>query len=119
MKDYQLLKELSSPLQSYGVEVGIYTSASDWGQITNNTSALVETPKLWFVFRTHSRFFTFLWIIAGISANSSRYYNVKKSGPMGESPMDFVDFNNFGPWAAPIVKQFGQQVSVCGMMVNR
>ncbi|KAL6733331.1 hypothetical protein Aduo_003983 [Ancylostoma duodenale] len=77
----------------YGIEMGIYTNKDDWDQITNGYTGLT-TPLLW-------------------------YWNVKSEGPMGETPMNFDDFRPFASWKVPAVKQFGQQIFVCGHRANR
>ncbi|RCN33849.1 hypothetical protein ANCCAN_20302 [Ancylostoma caninum] len=81
-------------LVKYGIEIGIYTNEDDWSKITNGYPGLSPTPLLW-------------------------YWNVKGTGPMGETPMNFDDFRPFASWKVPTVKQFGQQVFVCGHKANR
>ncbi|KAE9412074.1 hypothetical protein Angca_000846, partial [Angiostrongylus cantonensis] len=48
-----------------------------------------------------------------------RYWNVYGPGVAGESPPNFTDFHSFAGWVAPVVKQFAQVESVCGVTVNR
>lgn len=81
-------------LQQYGVRPGIYTSRSDWYQITGNWAGAGADCMLW-------------------------YASVRGSGPAGESPADFSDFVPFGCWQFPTMKQFGQVESLCGLTVNR
>ncbi|VDM58999.1 unnamed protein product, partial [Angiostrongylus costaricensis] len=78
--------------RQYGLSVGIYTNYYDWSQIT---SGLIADG-------------TMLW-----------YWNVYGPGVAGESPPDFTDFHSFAGWTAPVVKQFAQVESVCGVTVNR
>ncbi|KAK6062131.1 hypothetical protein COOONC_00192 [Cooperia oncophora] len=75
------------------VTIGIYTNWYDWQQITNNWTG-ANSSLLW-------------------------YWNVLGTGPYGEATDDFSDFHSFAKWSAAGVKQFGQQVPVCGVNVNR
>ncbi|KIH43123.1 hypothetical protein ANCDUO_26878 [Ancylostoma duodenale] len=40
-------------------------------------------------------------------------------GPNAQSPANFNDFRPFGGWTAPLVKQIGQNESICGVTANR
>ncbi|PIO62254.1 hypothetical protein TELCIR_16198 [Teladorsagia circumcincta] len=80
-------------LKLNGVAIGIYSNWYDWKQITNN------------------------W--TGASGSLLWYWNVLGAGVLGESGADFSDFHPFATWSSAAVKQFGQQVQVCGVNVNR
>ncbi|EYC03207.1 hypothetical protein Y032_0095g2822 [Ancylostoma ceylanicum] len=85
----QVLRQASS----YGVAAGIYTSQGEWTRITSGVEMLASPTRLW-------------------------YWNVNDPGPMGATPANFSDFHAFGPWTSPTVKQFGQEIRVCGHTAN-
>ncbi|EPB73219.1 hypothetical protein ANCCEY_07680 [Ancylostoma ceylanicum] len=86
------LNDIITAAKSVGVTIGFYTNIYDWQQITKG--AWVQGAMLW-------------------------YWNVNGGGPQGETPANFNDFRPFGKFTKPIVKQFGQVVTVCGVTVNR
>ncbi|VDK49620.1 unnamed protein product [Cylicostephanus goldi] len=79
---------------SSGITIGYYTSVYDWNQITKNTPVTGTNIPLW-------------------------YWNVNGGGPSGETPANFNDFRAFGGFTQAMVKQFGQQESICGVVANR
>ncbi|KAJ1360369.1 hypothetical protein KIN20_019322 [Parelaphostrongylus tenuis] len=87
------IDNIISTAQTYGINVGIYTNFYDWLQITNHWTGASNCP---------------LW-----------YWSVFGSGPLGETPSNFYDFQSFATWTLPVAKQFGQLESVCGSTVNR
>ncbi|VDM81290.1 unnamed protein product [Strongylus vulgaris] len=92
-KNIQFISSIIQAAKAYGLAVGIYTSAYDWQQITNDWLGPTDT---------------LLW-----------YWSVLGPGPMAETSNNFEDYHPFGPWKTPAVKQFGQQEPICGQTVNR
>ncbi|KHJ80973.1 hypothetical protein OESDEN_19346 [Oesophagostomum dentatum] len=86
------LNSILSRASQYGLSIGIYTSVYDWNQITGG--ATINNAMLW-------------------------YWNVYGSGTANESPATYDDFRAFGGWTTPMVKQFAQVETVCGVTVNR
>jgi len=82
--------------QQRNLGVGIYTNAYDWQQITQNWNGWTVIPggvNLW-------------------------YWNVNAPGAAGQTANNFNDFTSFSGFTSPIVKQFGQNINVCGTTVN-
>ncbi|RCN34237.1 hypothetical protein ANCCAN_19926 [Ancylostoma caninum] len=87
------INQVLSQASVYSVAVGIYTSQDEWMRITSGITTLQSPTMLW-------------------------YWNVNDAGPLGATPANFSDFRAFGPWESPSVKQFGQEISVCGHIAN-
>ncbi|KHJ84673.1 hypothetical protein OESDEN_15609, partial [Oesophagostomum dentatum] len=86
------LNSVLSRASQYGLSIGIYTSNYDWYHITGE--ATITNAVLWY------------WFVYG-------------DGTRNESPANYGDFQAFGGWTTPTVKQFGQDEIVCGVTVNR
>ncbi|KHJ91478.1 hypothetical protein OESDEN_08657 [Oesophagostomum dentatum] len=91
-ENVRFLKEIISTAKQYKVLIGIYTNSNDWKKITNNYE--VDTHFLW-------------------------YSKVNKPGERGETPANFNDFVPFAGFDKPTVKQFGQNVKLCEVTVNK
>ncbi|KAK6058412.1 hypothetical protein COOONC_04021 [Cooperia oncophora] len=74
------------------LSIGVYTNKDDWDEITGG--ATTRNVKLW-------------------------YWSARGSGTSNESPPNFDDFEPFGSWTTPSVKQFAKFEQICGIMVNR
>ncbi|KAI6196447.1 hypothetical protein M3Y94_01111100 [Aphelenchoides besseyi] len=88
----QFIQSFINTANSYGIQVGVYTSWYDWQQITGSTVA-VSPPYLW-------------------------YWNANGLGASAESVRDASDFYSFGPFRSPNVKQFGLSETICSTYVN-
>ncbi|ETN84876.1 hypothetical protein NECAME_16968 [Necator americanus] len=86
------LKDILDKAKSYDVTIGFYTNAYAWSKIANG--AWVQNPLLW-------------------------YCKVNGEGSSGETEANFSDFEPFGNFVEPRVKQFGKMVEVCGVTVNK
>ncbi|CAJ0608312.1 unnamed protein product [Cylicocyclus nassatus] len=94
-KNLAFLNDIARTALSSGIKVGYYTNVHEWNQITKNTKITTPNTPLW-------------------------YWNTNGAGPSGETPADFKDFRPFGGFEKATVKQFGQSVSICGVLgVNR
>uniref|UniRef100_A0A1I7UX98 Lysozyme n=1 Tax=Caenorhabditis tropicalis TaxID=1561998 RepID=A0A1I7UX98_9PELO len=80
--------------RQYGITVGIYTSYSNWSQITNGYSNIGNDVLLW-------------------------YWSVFEEGANGETPANFDDFRAFGCWTVPTVKQFAQMEKSVHWMLTK
>ncbi|CAD5230932.1 unnamed protein product [Bursaphelenchus xylophilus] len=76
------------------VKVGLFTSWYDYNLITVNTTKIQDVEDIW-------------------------YWNQLGRGVQGESEKDFEDFRPIGPFVKPLIKQFGSQETVCGVLINR
>ncbi|CAJ0608311.1 unnamed protein product [Cylicocyclus nassatus] len=94
-KNLAFLNDIAKTAISSGIKVGYYTNVHDWNQITKNTPITTPNTPLW-------------------------YWNTNGAGVSGETPANFNDFCPFGGFKKATVKQFGQSVSICGVVgVNR
>ncbi|GMR38793.1 hypothetical protein PMAYCL1PPCAC_08988, partial [Pristionchus mayeri] len=94
IKNINFIQAVIARFRTNGITTGIYTNNYDWQQITNNAVGLGTDVRLW-------------------------YWSVLGQGPTGETAPNFTDFRPFGQWSSAAVKQFAQNESVCGQILNR
>ncbi|VDN23091.1 unnamed protein product [Cylicostephanus goldi] len=117
-KNIDFINGIIEAAKTYGVTIGIYTSAYDWQQITHSWTGPILTPLCpllnYLTIEPNNCYLDLTQI-----ETKFRYWNVLGTGPMAETPSTFDDFHPFGPWTTASIKQFGQEEPICGQTVNR
>lgn len=90
---FLFLKNIVDRAKKHGLSVGIYTSSYDWDRIVGKRSFGSDV---------------ILW-----------YHNVRRPGLNGETKHNFEDFQPFGPFKKPTIKQFAHAELLCQLKVSR
>lgn len=95
VRNIDFINSMITRLKQYAIAVYIQTNQESWSQIAGDWTPPGTFPAL-------------LW-----------WTDVTVNGNGGETPENFDGFKPFGPFEAINFKQFGRNVTLCGMQVNR